>query len=140
MVPDGILGAFRSRPGVDELVIGRKRGLMRIAKEEGATVFACWFFGTNDVLSVVKDPCEVMEAASRKTRVAVMAYYGRWGLPVPRRVALTAAVHAVRASKAEAPTAEQVEELHAAVYGGLERVYAEQRGYAGYPDRSLVVR
>ena len=33
-----------------------------------------------------------------------------------------------------------VEELHAAVYGGLERVYKEQRGYAGYPDRTLVVR
>lgn len=38
MVPDGIAGAFRSTPGVDELIIGRKRGLMRICLEEGAAV------------------------------------------------------------------------------------------------------
>jgi hypothetical protein len=42
MVPDGILGAFRSKPGVDELVIGSKRGLLRIAVQEGATVYAAW--------------------------------------------------------------------------------------------------
>jgi len=40
MVPDGILGAFRSKAGVDELAIGKKRGLLRIAAEEGATVYA----------------------------------------------------------------------------------------------------
>ena len=34
MVPDGLMGAFRCKPGVDELVIGKKRGLMRIAVEE----------------------------------------------------------------------------------------------------------
>jgi hypothetical protein len=51
MVPDGILGAFRSRPGVDELIIGKKRGLMRICLEEGTTVFATWFFGTTDLLT-----------------------------------------------------------------------------------------
>jgi hypothetical protein len=39
MVPDGILGAFRSKAEVDELVIGKKRGLLRIGMEEGATLY-----------------------------------------------------------------------------------------------------
>ena len=43
MVPDGILGAFRCQMGVDELIIGKRRGLMRISAEEGATVGVAWF-------------------------------------------------------------------------------------------------
>ena len=66
MVPDGILGAFRSRPGVDEALDRPQARAYAHREEEGATVFACWFFGTSDVLSVVKDPFGILEAVSRK--------------------------------------------------------------------------
>ena len=137
---DGILGAFRSRPGADELLIGKKRGLMRICAEEGATVLTAWCFGTSDLLTVVQDPCGLLEYASRKLKAGFLGYYGRWGLPIPRRVATTISLSAVKANKLDSPTAEQVEELHQRVYGSLGRTYDAHKAYAGYPNRSLVVK
>jgi len=141
MVPDGILGAFRSRHGVDELVIGKKRGLMRICAEEGATIYTGWFFGTNELLTVVQDPWGIMESISRKIQAGMMGFYGRWYLPIPRRVAITQASSSYRVpQKIENPTKEQVEHIHQQVYGGLQRVYDQQKAYAGYPDETLHIQ
>jgi len=137
--PDGILGAFRSRPGVDELVIGKRRGLMRLCLEEGAQVHAAFFFGTSDLLTVVQDPFGLMETLSRKMRAGVMGFYGRWFLPIPRRVALSVCVAPVATQKTAAPSAEDVERLHEQVYGRLKAVYDAQKAFAGYADRELVV-
>jgi len=137
IVPDGILGAFRCRGGVDELAIGPRRGLMRLCMEEGATVLAAWFFGTTDMLTVVQDPFGIMEYASRKMQAGMMVFYGRWGLPVPRRIPVSLCVAPYKCDKVNNPTKEEVEKVHAAVYGGLRRVYDEQKIYAGYPDRTL---
>lgn len=140
MVPDGILGAFRGREGVDELLIGKKRGLLRICCEEGATVYPAWFFGTTDMLTVVQDSWGFMEAISRKLQAGLLGYYGRWGLPVPRRVAVSVVVAPVKVSKTAAPTAEQVEVLHQRVYGELRTNYDAAKAFAGYPHRTLIVK
>ncbi len=137
--PDGILGAFRSRPGVDELVIGKRRGLMRLCLAEGAQVHAAFFFGTSDLLTVVQDPWGLMETLSRKMRAGVMGFYGRWFLPIPRRVALSVCVAPVRTTKTASPSIEDVERLHQEVYGRLKAVYDAQKAFAGYSDRELVV-
>lgn len=139
IVPDGILGAFRCKGGVDELAIGPRRGLMRLCMEEGATVLAAWFFGTTDMLTVVQDPFGIMEYVSRKMQAGMMGFYGRWGLPVPRRVPVSLCVAPYKCAKVDNPTKEEVEKVHEAVYGGLRKVYDEQKIYAGYPDRSLHV-
>ena len=137
--PDGILGAFRSKPGVDELVIGKRRGLMRLCLEEGAQVHAAFFFGTSDLLTVVQDPWDLMETLSRKMRAGVMGFYGRWFLPIPRRVALSVCVAPVRTTKTASPSAADVERLHEQVYDRLKAVYDAQKAFAGYGDRELVV-
>eukprot|EP00933_Yihiella_yeosuensis_P053108 TRINITY_DN5129_c0_g1_i2.p1 TRINITY_DN5129_c0_g1~~TRINITY_DN5129_c0_g1_i2.p1 ORF type:complete len:415 (-),score=51.97 TRINITY_DN5129_c0_g1_i2:132-1271(-) len=140
MVPDGILGAFNSTPGQDVLVIGSKRGLMRICIEEGATVFPAWFFGTTDMLTVLQDPFGIMEGLSRKLKAGIMGYYGRWYLPVPYRVAVSLITNPVKATKNASPTVEEVEEFHQKVYGGLVKVYEEQKDFAGYPHRKLIIK
>ena len=113
---------------------------MRICAEEGATVLTAWCFGTTDLLTVVQDPCGLLEYASRKLQAGFLGYYGRWGLPVPRRVATTISLSAFKATKCESPSTEQVEALHQGVYSGLERAYEAHKGFAGYPNRSLVVK
>lgn len=140
MVPDGIQGAFRCTRGRDELIIGKKRGLMRICIEEGATVYPAWFFGTTDMLTVVKDPWGIMETVSRRVKAGIIGYYGRWFLPVPYRVAVTLVTKPVKVPKRASPTEEEVEELHREVYGSLVKVYEQQKHFAGYPHRTLVVK
>jgi len=139
VVPDGIAGIFHSSPGRDVLHLGGKRGLMRIAMEEGALLAAGWFSGTTDCFTVVQDPFGVMKWVSRKLRLSIFAFYGRWGLPVPRRAPTSMCPIFVRAEKAESPSEEQVEKLHQEVYGGLVRQFDRLKHYAGYGDRTLVI-
>lgn len=139
IVPDGIAGIFRSKPGEDVLFIGKKRGLMRICLEEGAMIMGGWFSGTSDLFHIVVDPLGIMEWISRKMQVSLFLFFGRWGLPIPRRISVTLCAHVVQAEKKAAPTEEEVEALHQTVYGGMSRAFEEMRHFAGYPERRLVV-
>ena len=65
------------------------------------------------MLTVVQDPFGLMETASRKLKAGFLGYYGRWGLPVPRRVPCTVVVAPhVCGEKTASPTAEELEVLH----------------------------
>lgn len=139
MVPDGILGAFRCREGIDELIIGKRRGLMRICQEEGAIVFAAWFFGTTDMLTVATDPFGIMEFISRKIQAGILLFYGRWFMPIPKRIPVTLCTDTYQCEKMASPTAEQVENVHQEVYGRLQNVYEKQKSIVGYSDRTLQI-
>ena len=69
----------------------------------------------------------------------VMGFYGRWFLPIPRRVALSVCVAPVKTTKTASPSVEDVERLHEQVYGRLKAVYDAQKAFAGYADRELVI-
>lgn len=140
MVPDGILGAFRSQVGIDELIIGKKRGLMRICAEEGATVMVAWFFGTTDMMTVLTDPWGIMETISRKVQAGLLLAYGRFYLPIPRRISVTLACHSCRIKRIKNPTKEEVDQIHQEIYGSLQTIYEQQKRFAGYSDRTLKIR
>mmetsp|Transcript_60781 Transcript_60781/g.172845 ORF Transcript_60781/g.172845 Transcript_60781/m.172845 type:complete len:384 (+) Transcript_60781:90-1241(+) len=140
VVPDGIAGIFRSKPGSELLYIGKKRGLMRICLEEGAIIAAGWFAGTSDMFHIITDPLGLLEWISRRLQVSLFLFLGRWCLPVPRRVPLTMCSRIVQAEKKAEPTEDEVERLHQEVYGGLARAFNEEmRHLAGYSERELVV-
>jgi hypothetical protein len=93
------------------------------------------------MLTVVQDPFGLMETASRPLKAGCLGSYGRGGLPVPRRVPCTVVVAPhVCGEKTASPTAEELEVLHTAVYGKLTKVYNEQKAYAGYPNKTLIVK
>jgi len=112
---------------------------MRIAMEEGALLGAGWFSGTTDCFTVVQDPFGVMKWISRKLRLSIFLFYGRWGLPIPRRAPTSMCPRFVRAPKVESPTEDQLEKLHQEVYGGLAQEFERLKHYTGYSDRKLVV-
>ena len=59
------------------------------------------------------DPWGLMEnAPDTEDECGVMGFYGRWFLPIPRRVALSVCVAPVRTTKTASPSAEDVERLH----------------------------
>lgn len=139
IVPDGIQGIFHSTPGEDVLHLGPKRGLLRIACEEGALLAGGWFPGTTDAFTVIQDPLGIMKWISRRLQVSLFLFYGRWGLPIPRRSPTAICVYPVRAPKLEDPSEETLEKLHQEVYGGLARTFDEQKDFVGYIGRSLVI-
>ena len=79
-----------------------------------------------------------METLSRKMRAGVMGFYGRWFLPIPRRVALLGLRRARQNDEDHVPSVEDVERLHQQVYGRLKAVYDAQKAFGGDPRESVV--
>jgi hypothetical protein len=146
LVPDGINGIFaaslegKGGPpawGDDRLVLGRKRGLMRLVLQTGATVMPGYFVGTLQLFTICHDRHGLLKALSRRLRLSLFLFYGRWGLPLPRRGPLTAVVCFVPAPR-DAPVAEptdaQLDSHHERVYGGIAAAYTAARPFVGLPE------
>ena len=51
-----------------------------------------YFSGTLQLFTICHDSRGVLKALSRRLRLSLFLFYGRWGLPLPRRGPLTAVV------------------------------------------------
>ena len=143
IIPDGINGIFArckadgSGGAGDAVVLGAKRGLMRLALESGAGCMASYFVGTLNIYSIWQDRWGVLRWLSRKTRLSLFLFYGRWGLPIPRRYPITAIgcfVPAPDGAPIPQPTSQQLDEHHERVYHGLARAYEDARAALGLPE------
>lgn len=137
--PDGIAGIFKGSPGKEVLYLGKKRGLMNICAEEGALMVVQWYAGILDQFTVLQDPMGILETLSRRLRVSLFLFYGRWGLPLPRRVPVVVCNRVVQFKKTISPATEAIEEQFENAYGGLVQDYQEFRHYTGHPDRELTL-
>lgn len=84
-----------------------------------------------------------------RQRVALSLFWGRWGLPIPRKVPLRVVIGApitLHGAKADVDgggvhnvTDEEVQEAHAAYVTALKRLFDDSKARFGYADRELVV-
>jgi diacylglycerol O-acyltransferase 2, plant len=82
----GIADLFASQEeGVNEVIRTRK-GIFKLASECGnVTVVPAYIYGNRKIFSRLADPCGCLKKISRMIRLTVTCFWGRWGLPIPRR-------------------------------------------------------
>ena len=105
---------------------------------------ASYFIGTLSVYTIWQDRWGVLRWLSRRSRLSLFLFYGRWGLPIPRRSPITA-IAAFIPPPPEAPiahpSAEQLDAHHQKVYGALASAYVDCRVAAGLPhDATLLIK
>ena len=80
---------------------------------------------------------------SRKLKVSLMLFYGRFGLPVPHREPIIMAVNSpvFVEQKVESPTQEQIDVLHRRVVQAHKELFNSIKPLVGgvYADKDLVV-
>ena len=85
-----------------------------------------------------------MRSLSRRLRVSLFVFHGRFGLPIPRRGPITAVVAFIPAPSGgpiAEPTAEAIEAHHRRVYGDLAAMYDACKPAVGLPEAaSLEIR
>ena len=144
-MPDGINGIFASSLqagtspawGEDLLALGKKRGLMRLLLQTGATAMPGYFIGTLQLFTICHDRFGLLKGLSRRLRLSLFLFYGRWGLPIPRRGPVTAVFAFIPApATVDAPTDEQLDAHHAKVYGALVAAYDAARPAVGLPPNA----
>jgi hypothetical protein len=150
IIPDGINGIFSTNEAeeagttdhVDAVEVGKKRGLMRLALQSNAMCMVSYFVGTLNLYTVWQDRWGLLRWISRKTRLSLFLFYGRWGLPIPRRHPLTAIAtflpRPVGGARPD-PTAEELDAHHELVYGALIKAYDACKAAAGLPEGARLV-
>lgn len=139
IVPDGMAGIFRMHEAPLEIVtLLNRKGLARLALRTGTPILPAYSFGNTQVLSCWYDRFGFLEGVSRRLQASLFVYWGRWGLPIPRRAQITMVVGKVIAvDKVEQPTDEQVDALHARILNEMRVHFDRHKAALGWGEREL---
>ena len=139
MVPDGIAGIFRSCSEEDEVVyLKERKGLAKHALRTGTPILPAYSIGNTAVYGAWFDRWGVMEALSRRAQAALFLYWGRFCLPLPRRVNITMLFGSpLHVDKVEQPSQEQVDALHAQLLLAIATLFDRHKHALGWGHKTM---
>eukprot|EP00913_Durusdinium_trenchii_P031746 g29731.t1 len=89
--------------------------------------FSCWY-----------DSFGILESISRKAQASMFLFWGRFGLPIPRRTQVTMAFgRAIEVSKVENPTEEQIDEVHQKFLQATKQMFDLHKASLGWGDKEM---
>jgi len=142
LIPGGIAEMLLWRRGVDRLYLAKRRGFVRLAIQSGRALVPVFAFGESATFKEIAlpGPLERLRARlSRRFRVALIPFRGRWCTLLPFAVPITVVVgRPVAVDREEEPSDATVDRVHAAYVAELRRVYAEHRDELA-PGRELII-
>lgn len=140
LLPDGIAGVFHSHPSKEVVYIKSRKGFVRLALQEGASLVPVYAFGHTQLHSVHPGPGGFFMQLSRKLRICILLYFrGLWGTPVPRPHPLHLAIgEPILLEQCENPTPDQVEQAHEKFMAALIALFeARKHQVPGYANKVL---
>lgn len=133
--PGGVAELFLSRPDQESIYIKRRKGFIRLALETGSHICPYYTFGNNlmyDVVSDSKGKPGILSTMSRKLGASIILFYGRFGLPIAKRVnVLIVRGPAIVVDKVSNPTQVQIDELHHKVIDEIQILFDKYKAIAG---------
>lgn len=144
IVPDGIAGIFqqnsRGGTGAEERVLLQKRkGLAKLSLRTGIPIVPAYSLGNTAVYQMWSDSFGLMEWLSRKLKVSLFIFWGRFGLPLPFRANITMLLgHPVMPSKVVAkPAAEDIDSMHKTILDNISSAFNLHKGACGWGHRTI---
>ena len=139
MVPDGIAGIFRICGEGDEVVyLKERKGLAKHALRTGTPILPAYSIGNTAVYGAWFDKWGLMEALSRRAQAAIFLYWGRFYLPLPRRVNITMLFGSpLHVNKVEQPSQEQVDALHAQLLLAIATLFDRHKHALGWGHKTI---
>merc|ERR1712137_1062889 len=94
--------------------------------------------GNTSCYSVWADKFGILERISRALKTGIFVFWGRWGLPVPRRVKVTFAFsRPVGGKQVMDATQGEIDGLHSVVLTQIRTLFDLHKKAYGWQDRSL---
>ncbi|CAB9530266.1 Diacylglycerol O-acyltransferase 2-like protein 6 [Seminavis robusta] len=138
IVPDGIAGIFRQNEHKEVVALKHRKGLARHALRTGTNILPAYSFGNTSCFSAWWDPSGYMEKISRKAQASIFVYWGRFGLPIPRRCQITMVYgDPIYVDKVAEPAQKQIDELHEKILNGIRDCFEEHKASLGWGDKEL---
>ncbi|KAH8065064.1 2-acylglycerol O-acyltransferase [Aureococcus anophagefferens] len=130
-----VCGAVSTHAARDRLLKKRK-GFVKIALRTGADLIPIYSFGNTTVLEAFKSG--PLASLSRKVGVSVTVFWGRWFLPIPKRVKLVyARGRPLGLPHIEHPTDADVDKYHALYCAKLVELFDNAKFNPDYAEKTL---
>lgn len=137
VIPGGIAEMFALRPHEEAMVVASRKGFVKIALETGTQIVPTYCFGNTQTFSSGSTPW--LAALSRMCRTSLIAFWGRYGLPIPHRVPLlTVLGRPIQVPKVENPSPALINEYHELYLRETRRLYDTYKNTYNWQDRRLV--
>lgn len=144
----GVREVFETTAGDECIVLKERVGLIKLAIRTGADLVPCYLFGNTKLLSCwggdgIPLARAFLENLSRKIGFALIIIYGRFGLPIPRRMPVLAvhgkAIPTVH-MQCEEPTTEQVLKVQGQLLADMQELFDKHKHLYGWDDKRLVIK
>ncbi|KAL1507857.1 hypothetical protein AB1Y20_007465 [Prymnesium parvum] len=138
IVPDGIAGIFKNNESDEVVFLKNRKGLAKLALRTGTPILPAYSVGNTAVFTAWFDPFGMMENLSRKAQASVFFFWGRFYLPLPRRVNITMLFgRPIVVEKVSEPTSEQIDALHAQYLRAIETLFETHKEALGWGRKTL---
>lgn len=138
IVPDGIAGIFKTKETDEVVYLKNRKGLAKLALRTGTPILPAYSIGNTAVFDAWFDSFGVMEWLSRKAQASIFVYWGRFGLPLPRRVNITMLFgRPIMVDKVAEPTDEQIDALHEQYLNQIHRLFDTHKAALGWGHKTI---
>ena len=144
IIPGGIKEIFYADEDNEYINIKSRKKFIKLAIQEGSEILPVYAFGTNDAYTLWPF-FKYAKDISRKLKIAIAPFYGRWGLPisVPNRIPLLYVIgERIECKKITNPTEKEINEVHELYMSAIKRIFYDYRNiYNGgsYKDKDLIL-
>lgn len=145
----GVAEVFETNSS-DECILLRERvGLIKLAIRTGADLVPCYIFGNTSLYRCwagegIPGLPRLLERFSRKVAgFATIAFWGRFGMPIPFRaplLAVTGKAIPTHHLKCEEPTEEQLLQVQNQLIDDMQRLFEQYKGLYGWQDKKLIIK
>jgi 1-acyl-sn-glycerol-3-phosphate acyltransferase len=136
VVVGGIAEMFMDTSDAERIYLKRRAGFVKLAIREGAHIVPVFFFGNTKTMAKLNSP--ILRAISRRVKMSIVIFYGRWGTPIPFRHPIKMVLGSpIRVTQAAEPSAEEVERTLARVVDAMAKLYEKHR--PAWETRPLVI-
>jgi 2-acylglycerol O-acyltransferase 2 len=140
MVPDGIAGIFQQNEEDEVVFLSNRKGLAKLCLKQGLALVPAYSIGNTTAFDCWFDRSGTLEYLSRKLRMSLFVYWGRFFLPIPYRTNITMLFGApIRIEKKEAAdiTQEDIDEVHGKLLSGIEYLFNSHKATLGWGSRKI---
>ena len=134
-------GGNKNGERVETIILKSRGGLAKLALETGAYLVPSYIFGNTLCLKVWHDPWGIMRAISRRLRVSIVYFTGRFGLPSPYRVPLLGVLGSpIEVPLTPNPSKEQISALLSKLESEVQKLFDTHKAAYGWEHVRLVIK
>lgn len=136
VVVGGIAEMFMETDDAERIFLRKRAGFVKLAIREGAHIVPVFFFGNTRTMRKLNSP--LLREISRRLKMSIVIFYGRWGTPIPFRHPIKMVLGApLRVTQNANPTDAEVEAQLAQVVDAMAALYEKHR--PDWEKRPLVI-